>query len=57
MEKLTDREIFVFAVAAVEDAVCNPKGKRKMNQVFKDAIKEMKRIRRKEEVKTLGDRA
>jgi len=44
---LNDREIFVFAVAAVQDAVINPNEKRKMAQVYKDAITEMKH-RRKE---------
>jgi hypothetical protein len=39
-KRLSDREIFTFAVGAVQDAVINPKEKRKMKQVYSDFIKE-----------------
>lgn len=43
MQKLTDRAIFVYAVYAVQDALCNKNEKRKMIAVFKDASADIKR--------------
>ena len=41
-KQLNDREIFMFAVGAVQVAAINPCEKRKMIQVYKDAVAEMK---------------
>ena len=37
-KRLNDREIFMFAVGAVQVAAINPTERRKMVQVYKDAV-------------------